>query len=87
MGFFRVLFLFFLVLVAVYLVLSVWLRLGERRRLAAEWEQGDRTVDRDIFIREGMETYDRSLRKRLLWLVIVLPMAGLLVLLYLLNVS
>jgi hypothetical protein len=35
----------------------------------------------------GMDEYDRSLRKRLLWLTIVAPMAGLMVLLYVLNVS
>jgi Ca2+/Na+ antiporter len=87
MGFFRVLLVVFLVLAALYLVLSVWLRLRERRRLAEEWEAGDRLVRRDIFVDEGMAEYDRSLRKRLLWLVIVGPMAGLLLMLYLLNVS
>jgi Mg2+/citrate symporter len=87
MGFLRVLFVYFLVLVAVYLGLSLWLRLRERRRLAEEWELGDQLVERDVFMERGMADYDRSLRKRLLWLVIVLPMAGLLLLLYLLNVS
>ena len=87
MGFLRVLFVFFLVLVAIYLLLSLVLRLAERRRLAEEWEAGDQLVERDLFLQEGMATYDRSLRKKLLWLVIVLPMAGLLLLLYLLNVS
>jgi len=87
MGFLRVLVGFFLLLVATYLILSVALRLRERRRLAEEWEGGDRLVERDIYMRDGMAAYDHSLRKRLLWLVIVLPMAGLLLLLYLLNVS
>jgi Mg2+/citrate symporter len=87
MGFLRVLLGFLVVLVAIYFVLSVVLRLRERRRLAEEWEAGDQLVDRDIWMRDGMAEYDRSLRKRLLWLVIVLPMAGLMILLYLLNVS
>lgn len=87
MGFLRALFIFFVILLAIYLVLSLVLRLRERRRLAEEWEAGDRLVDRDIFMEEGMAAYDHSLRKRLLWLVIVLPMAGLAILLYLLNVS
>ncbi len=87
MGFLRVLLGFLVVLAAIYLVLSVVLRLRERRRLAEEWEGGDRLVDRDIYMQEGMAEYDRSLRKKLLWLVIVLPMAGLLLLLYVLNVS
>lgn len=87
MGFLRVLFVFFVLLLAIYLALSLMLRLRERRRLAEEWEAGDRLVERDIFMEEGMAAYDHSLRKKLLWLVIVLPMAGLLLLLYLLNVS
>ncbi len=87
MGFLRVLLGFLIVLVALYVVLSVILRLRERRRLAEEWEAGDRLVERDGFMDEGMAAYDHSLRKRLLWLVIVAPMAGLLLLLYVLNVS
>jgi Mg2+/citrate symporter len=87
MGFFRVLFVFFLVLVAVHLALRLWLRFRERRRLAREWEEGPQEGDRDAFMDLGMADYDRSLRKRLLWLTIVGPMAGLILLLYLLNVS
>ena len=85
MGFFRVLFLFFVVLVAIHLVARVWLRLRERRRLAVEWEAGGQIGDREDFMDRGMAEYDRSLRKRLLWLTIVLPMAGLALLLYLVN--
>jgi Ca2+/Na+ antiporter len=87
MAFLRVLAIFFVLLVVVYLVLSVVLRLRERRRLAEEWEAGDRLVERDIYMRDGMAAYDHSLRKRLLWLVIVAPMAALMLVLYLVNGS
>ncbi len=87
MGFLRPLILVFLVLVAIHLVLRVWQRLREKRRLAAEWEAGNRLGDRETYVQEGMEQYDGSLGKRLLWLTIVGPMAGLIVLLYVLNVS
>jgi Mg2+/citrate symporter len=87
MGFLRPLILFFVVLVAVHLGLRLWLRLRERRRLAEEWERGPQVGDRDGFMAQGMAEYDRSFRKRLLWLTIVAPMAGLMVLLYVLNVS
>ena len=50
--------------VAAYKSLDLVRRLRERGRLAREWEAGDRLVDRDIFMRSGMEDYDRSLRKR-----------------------
>jgi Mg2+/citrate symporter len=85
MGFLRVMLAFLVVLIALHLILRVVLRLSERRRLAEAWEAGDRRVDRDIFMAEGMAAYDRSLRKRLLWLVIILPMAALALLLYLVN--
>jgi len=84
-GFLRPILLFFVLLVAVHLVLRLWLRLRERRRLGQDWEESDRLVDRDIYLQTGMAEYDRSLRKRLLWLTIVAPMAGLLLLLYLVN--
>lgn len=87
MGFFRVLLMVLVVLVAIHLTLRLWLRLRERRRLAQEWEAGPQEGDREAFLDRGMAEYDRSLRKRLLWLTIVLPMAGLMLLLYLLNVS
>lgn len=87
MGFIRPLVVFFLVLIVVHLVVRVWLRLRERRRLAEEWEAGDRLGDREAFMADGMADYDRSLRKRLLWLTIVGPMAALAALLYVLNVS
>jgi len=87
MAFLRVMGLVLAALVVLYLVLSLRLRLGERQRLAEEWETGPMTGDREGHVREGMATYDRSLRNRLLWLVIVLPMAALLLLLYLLNTT
>ncbi|CAA9409971.1 MAG: hypothetical protein AVDCRST_MAG15-1531 [uncultured Rubellimicrobium sp.] len=85
MGFIRVVLIFFVLLVALHLVLRLWLRLRERRRLGQEWEAGDRLVTREIFVQTGMDDYDRSLRKRLLWLTVVLPMAGLILVLYLVN--
>ena len=85
MGFLRVVLIFFVLLVALPLVLRLALRLRERRRLGQEWEAGDRLVTREIFVQTGMDDYDRSLRKRLLWLTVVLPMAGLILVLYLVN--
>jgi sensor domain CHASE-containing protein len=84
-GFLRPILLFFVLLVAIHIVLRLWLRLRERRRLRQEWEESDQLVERDIYLETGMAEYDRSLRKRLLWLTIVGPMAGLVLLLYLVN--
>lgn len=87
MGFLRVLLVLFVLLLTVSLALRVALRLRERARLSREWERTDRLKARDGFVREGMIRHDRSLLPKLLWGVVVLPMAGLALLLYLLNVS
>lgn len=87
MGFLRVLLLLLLVLLAASLALRVVLRLRERARLAREWEATDMRGSRATFVREGLARYDRSLLPKLLWGVVVVPMAGLALLLYLLNVS
>jgi Mg2+/citrate symporter len=87
MAFFGPLFVLILVLVAVWLGLSLWLRLAERRRLTQRWEAEGRPGERDGFVRTGMAAYERSLRRRLLWLVVVLPLAALAAVLYLLNIA
>ena len=87
MGFLRIWLGFFVVLVVAHLVLRVWLRLRERHRLAEEWERAGTPGNREGFVRAGLASYDRSFRKRLLWLTIVGPMVGLALLLYLVNES
>lgn len=87
MAFLRAMGLLLVVLLALYAVLSVWLRLRERRRLAEAWEAEGGLTEREAFVRAGMAAYDRSFGRRLLWLVVVGPMAGFLLLLYLLNMS
>ena len=87
MGFLRPVALVLAFLLVLYLVLRVSLSLRERSRLAREWEEGNLGGDRDDHVRAGMDVYVHSLRRRLLWGVIVVPMAGLALLLYLLNIS
>jgi hypothetical protein len=38
-----------------------------------DWEAAGRPGNRDAYIEEGMAQYQRSLRRRLLWLVFILP--------------
>ncbi|MBP1806097.1 hypothetical protein [Rubellimicrobium aerolatum] len=87
MVFLRVLVMVALVLTAVGLLLGAWLLRRERRRLREAWEAGDHLVKRETVLREEMAAYRRRLWRWLPWLVVALPMAGLLVVLYLLNVS
>lgn len=86
MGFVRIWLGLLILLLLAYGVLWVASRLAERRRLARLWEE-EGTGDRGAFVAAGMAAWGRSPGRRLLWLVVVGPMAALAVLLYLLNVQ
>jgi len=65
----------FLILTAVYVVISLysrWVRYGKLKR---RWDTEIKQGDRDAYIREGMAQYDSSLRKKLILGVYILPLA------------
>lgn len=63
------------VLTVVRLVVAVYARSVERERLEKAWDAGGIPGTREAFVRAGMEAYRKSLRRKLLWLVYILPMA------------
>lgn len=69
----------FLVLTAVYWLVSVYSRSVRREALEKRWEaelaEGAAPGDRDAYIRDGMRAYEGSLRRRLIILVYVVPVA------------
>lgn len=74
---FRLLFMATLVLTVVYLSLSVYSRAVRRGKLRDEWEvmaAEGRAPDRESFIAEGMAEYEGGLRRKLLWLVYIVPL-------------
>lgn len=87
MALLRLLVLWFLILTVVYVAISVWSRLGRRRELARIWEEEGRVGDFGAYMRDGMAEYDRSLRRKLIWLVYVIPMAVVATLIYVMNVT
>lgn len=65
----------FVILTVIYVAVSLysrWVRYGKLKR---RWESEIGTGDRDAYIRKGMEEYDRSLRKKLILGVYILPLA------------
>lgn len=69
----------FAVLTAIYLGLSLYNRWAERRRLGAEFEkrgtEGEAAAqDKTEFVGAGMTAYERSLRKKLLLGVYLVPL-------------
>lgn len=63
----------FIVLTVVYVSLSLYSRAVRREKLEREWDDEGREGDRDLFIREGLEKYDHSVRRKLILGVYVVP--------------
>jgi hypothetical protein len=53
--------------------------------MAQDWQEAGRPGDRDAYIAEGMAQYERSLRRKLLWLVYILPVTAIGLLIWLTN--
>ncbi len=71
----------FAILTAVYIGLSLYKRWAGRRRLAneyakAEYEDPGAAGDEASFVARGMADYERSLRKKLLLGVYLVPLAA-----------
>jgi hypothetical protein len=50
-----------------------------------DWEETGRPGNREAYIAEGMAQYERSLRRKLLWLVYILPVSAMVLLIWLTN--
>ncbi len=74
----------FIVLTVIYLCLSWYSRSVRRRKLEEEWEE-TRQGDRERFVEEGLEDYDGSLRRKLIWGVYVVPTLLVALIIYLNN--
>lgn len=72
-----------------YWLLLIYARSVRREALEKEWDADAKpsipVPDRDAFIALGMAEYEGSLRRKLLWGVIVMPFAAMALLFYLVN--
>jgi Ca2+/Na+ antiporter len=75
----------FIVLTVIYVVVSFWSRQVRRGKLKARWDAEGRPGDRDEFIREGLEDYDDSFRRKLILLVYIVPVTLIVVIIYVVN--
>lgn len=70
-------------------LLRIYFRSTHREELEKEWDAehgaGHDAGERDAYIEEGLARYNRSLGRKLIWLVYVIPTLAVLVLLYLTN--
>ncbi len=75
----------FVVLTVIYLSLSFYSRAVRRAKLGRKWDEDIRTGDRAAYIKRGLQIYDRSLRRKLLWGVYIVPVVTIAVVIYLVN--
>jgi len=81
----RLLIILLVVLTIIYVSLSLYSRSVRRGKLEAEWDEEGMSGDREAFVREGLEDYDGSLRRKMILGVYIVPLAVIGFLIYATN--
>jgi hypothetical protein len=76
MGWLRLWFMALIGLTVVYVIVGIYSRSVRREKLEDRWVEEELEGDRDAWIEAGMKAYDRGLKKKLLWLIYIIPMAA-----------
>lgn len=84
-AFFRLFFVLMIVLTVVYVAVSIYSRMARRAKLKARWQEKGLTGDREAFIQRGLHQYDRSIRRKLILLVYIIPLGAIALLVYATN--
>ncbi|MFD0978834.1 hypothetical protein [Tropicimonas aquimaris] len=69
----KLLLILFVALTVVYVSLSLYSRSVRREKLEREWDEEIGEGDREAFVRDGLEAYDSSLRRKLILGVYIVP--------------
>lgn len=90
MGWLRLAFFMYVGLTIIYFVTGLYSRSVRREALEKEWDtdparEGQPAAARSAFIEVGMQAYDKGLKKKLLWLIYILPTIGFVAVIYLVN--
>lgn len=75
----------FLFLAVIYLLVSIYSRSVRREKLEKKWDNEIKTGDRDAYVEQGMQEYEAGFRKKLIILVIIVPILVVGGLLYAVN--
>lgn len=75
----------FVLLSAVYVVVSIWSRRTRRAKLIAAWHEDGRPGTQEDYVDTGLEDYDSSFRRKLILLVYIVPALVVITILYLTN--
>jgi hypothetical protein len=92
MGWLRLAFMMYVALTIIYFVTAIYSRSVRREKLEKEWDtdparEGSLPDERKAFIEAGMQAYETGLKKRLLWLIYVIPTIGFAATIYFVNWS
>jgi uncharacterized membrane protein len=92
MGWLRLAFMMYVVLTIIYFFTSLYSRSVRREKLEKEWDsdparEGTLPDERKAFIQAGMQAYEKGLKRRLLWLIYVIPTIGFAATVYFINWS
>lgn len=82
---FRFLVILLIVQTIVYVGVSIYSRRVRRGKLNAQWDEEGFIGDRDTFVDQGLRDYDKSLRAKLLLGIYVVPIVGVVLIVYLTN--
>lgn len=83
--FMRLVLTFVLTLAVLYYALAIYMRFSHRLSLKKRWAREQPAERYDTYMRQGMQQYDRSLRRKLAHLVYVTPPSAILLILYVTN--
>ena len=84
-GLVRLVAILLVILTVIYWCLVFYFRAGERARLEQEWHDTQPPLPMERFVRNGIDDYKESLRRKLLWGVYVVPLGAMCLLIYLVN--
>jgi hypothetical protein len=65
----------FLALSVIYVLVSLYSQSVRREKLENKFDAGGIDGDRDDYVKIGMVAYQKGLRRKLIWLVYIVPMA------------
>jgi hypothetical protein len=86
-AFFKLALFGYIALTVIYWLLAIYFRSMERERLEKEHDHGDIPGTREAHVAHGLAAYEKSLRRRLIGLVFVIPTAVVVALVWILNFS
>jgi len=75
----------FVLLTVVYLIVAMYSRSVRREKLENKFDAGDVEGDRNAYITDGMQAYEKGLKRRLIWLVYIVPAVIVITTVYLVN--